>query len=73
MTELRVPTVALNAEVLCADGQTFKGRVFLPAAASRHTGAMRPQEWMNDGIMSPMTSSMPMSRSSGPKMPQSTR
>ena len=51
MTELRVPTVALNAEVLCADGQNFRGRVFLPAAASRHTGAMRPQEWMNDGIM----------------------
>jgi len=49
VTELRVPTVALNAEVLCADGQSFRGRVFLPAAASKHTGAMRPQEWMNDG------------------------
>lgn len=51
MTELRVPTVALDAEVLCADGQTFHGRVFLPAAASKHSGAMRPQEWMNDGML----------------------
>jgi hypothetical protein len=48
MSELRVPTVALETEVLCADGRTFRGRVFLPAAASAHPGPMRPTEWMND-------------------------
>jgi hypothetical protein len=48
MSELRVPTVALEAEVLCADGRAFRGRVFLPAAASAHAGPMRPTEWMND-------------------------
>jgi hypothetical protein len=48
MSELRVPTVALAAEVLCADGRAFAGRVFLPASASRHSGPMRPEEWMNE-------------------------
>jgi hypothetical protein len=48
MSELRVPTVALEAEVLCADGRAFRGRVFLPASASAHAGPMRPSEWMND-------------------------
>jgi len=45
---LRVPTVALDAEIVCADGTWFVGRIFLPAASSHHTGAMRPDEWMND-------------------------
>jgi hypothetical protein len=48
MSELRVPTVALNAEVLCGDGRTFLGRIFVPASASVHAGAMRPEEWMNE-------------------------
>ena len=48
MSELRVPTVALAAEVLCADGRTFAGRIFVPATASRHPGPMRPEEWMNE-------------------------
>ena len=48
MSELRVPTVALAAEVLCADGRTFVGRIFVPATASRHPGPMRPEEWMNE-------------------------
>jgi hypothetical protein len=48
MSELRVPTVALEAEVLCADGRAFRGRIFLPASASAHDGPMRPAEWMND-------------------------
>ena len=46
--ELRVPTTALQAEVVCADGRTFRGRVFIPDAASTHHGPMRPAEWMND-------------------------
>ena len=46
---LRVPTVALDAEVLCADGRTFLGRIFVPPSASHHEGATRPEEWMNDG------------------------
>jgi hypothetical protein len=50
MSELRTPTVALAAEVLMADGRTLRGRVFVPSAASRHTGPTRPGEWMNDGV-----------------------
>jgi hypothetical protein len=46
---LRVPTVALDAEVLCADGRTFLGRIFVPPSASHHEGATRPEEWMNEG------------------------
>jgi hypothetical protein len=45
---LRVPTVALDAEVLCADGRTFLGRIFVPPSASHHDGATRPEEWMNE-------------------------
>jgi hypothetical protein len=48
MSELRVPTVALPAEVLCADGRRFSGRIFVPAVAARHGGPMRPEEWMNE-------------------------
>jgi hypothetical protein len=48
MSELRVPTVALAAEVLCADGRSVLGRIFLPAAASTHSGPMRAEEWAND-------------------------
>jgi hypothetical protein len=48
MSELRVPTVATATEILCADGRTFQGRVFVPALASRHSGPMRLEEWLND-------------------------
>jgi hypothetical protein len=48
MNELRVPTVALPAEIVCADGRTLLGRIFVPAAASHHEGAMRPEEWINE-------------------------
>ena len=48
MSELRVPTVAMEAEILCADGRSFRGRVFIPALASRHSGPMRLEEWLND-------------------------
>jgi len=46
--ELRVPTVALTAEILFADGRVLLGRIFVPATASSHSGAMRPEEWMNE-------------------------
>jgi hypothetical protein len=46
--ELRVPTTALEAEVLCADGRSFHGRIFVPDVAATHRGPMRPAEWMND-------------------------
>jgi hypothetical protein len=45
---LSVPTLALEAEILCADGRTFRGRVFMPDVAARHSGPMRPEEWMNE-------------------------
>lgn len=48
MAEFRVPTVALPAEVLSADGHTLLGRIFVPASASRHSGAMRAEEWMDE-------------------------
>jgi hypothetical protein len=48
MNELRVPTVALPAEVVCADGRTLLGRIFVPASASHHDGPMLPEEWINE-------------------------
>jgi hypothetical protein len=48
MNELKVPTVALYAEVLCADGRRLSGRMFVPATAPRHDGAMRAGEWLNE-------------------------
>jgi hypothetical protein len=47
-SELRVPTVAVSCEILCADGRSFRGRVFVPALASHHTGPMRLDEWLNE-------------------------
>jgi hypothetical protein len=46
--DLKVPTVALAADVFCDDGRQFQGRIFLPASASAHTGVMRAEEWMNE-------------------------
>jgi hypothetical protein len=43
-----VPRLLRAAEVLCADGRVLRGRVFLPAAAEAHAGAMRAEEWMNE-------------------------
>jgi hypothetical protein len=48
LVELKVPTVALPAEVVLTDGRTLTGRIFLPASASRHTGATRAEEWMEE-------------------------
>jgi hypothetical protein len=48
MAEFHVPRLLRAAEVLCADGRVLRGRVFLPAAAESHPGAMRAEEWMND-------------------------
>ena len=48
MSELRVPTIAFDTEIVYGDGTWFVGRIFLPAASSHHTGPMRPDEWMND-------------------------
>ncbi|HET7710375.1 MAG TPA: hypothetical protein VFL80_00445 [Thermoanaerobaculia bacterium] len=45
--ELRVPTIPLEAEIRYANGQLMTGRIFLPARAIHHTGAMRPDEWIN--------------------------
>lgn len=45
-----MPTLALAAEALMADGRRLRGRIFLPTAAHDHAGSMRPEEWMNDGV-----------------------
>jgi hypothetical protein len=50
MAEFRVPTNALSAEVLSAAGQTLVGRIFVPATASRHSGAMRVGEWLDEAV-----------------------
>jgi hypothetical protein len=43
-----VPRLLRSAEVLGVDGRLMRGRVFLPASAHSHPGAMRAEEWMND-------------------------
>ena len=48
MQELRVPTIATAARVTCSDGKVLIGRVFIPQGAFRHTGPMRPEEWINE-------------------------
>jgi len=48
MAELRIPTVALAAEVFSPDGRVLRGRIFVPASAQRHAGASRPAEWINE-------------------------
>jgi hypothetical protein len=49
MRELRVPTVAIAAEVACTDGRTLAGRIFVPAA-SHGSGPMRPEDWINEPL-----------------------
>jgi hypothetical protein len=34
--------------VVCADGRVLRGRVFLPAAAESHPGAVRMAEWLEE-------------------------
>jgi len=46
--EFHVPRLLRAAEVVCTDGRVLRGRVFLPATAESHAGAMRAEEWMND-------------------------
>ncbi len=48
LEDLRVPTIAIPAEVLTVDGRLISGRIFVPAAAHLHGGAMRAEEWMNE-------------------------
>jgi len=47
-SSFQVPRLLRAAEVLYGDGRLMRGRVFLPAAAAAHPGAMRAEEWMND-------------------------
>jgi hypothetical protein len=49
VSELRVPTLAMTAEVTCLDGRGFRGRIFVPASSALHDGPMRAAEWMNGG------------------------
>jgi hypothetical protein len=48
MDELRIPTVKLAADIVFTDGRQYPGRLFVPAAAQRHTGPARPSEWLNE-------------------------
>jgi hypothetical protein len=49
--ELRVPTVTLPVEIRYFDERPMRGNIFLPAGAQHHGGAMRPDEWMNQGTL----------------------
>jgi hypothetical protein len=46
--DLRLPTVPLSAEIVTVGGQRVRGRVFIPATAHFHDGAMRAEEWLNE-------------------------
>jgi len=46
----QIPRLLRAAELLIADGRVLRGRVFLPATAASHAGAMRAEEWMNDPL-----------------------
>lgn len=46
----QIPRLLRAAEVLVADGRVLRGRVFLPATAASHPGAMRAEEWMNEPL-----------------------
>jgi hypothetical protein len=50
MSELTVPTVALDADVICADGRRFRGCLFVPAAAPTHAGPTRAEDWLNEPV-----------------------
>lgn len=49
MSDLRVPTIALDAEIRYFDERPLVGRIFIPTHSHRHDGPMRPDEWMNQG------------------------
>jgi len=44
----RVPRLLRAADVLFTDGRRYRGRVFLPATAEAHAGAMRVDEWLDE-------------------------
>lgn len=50
MSELRVPTIPTEVQILYADEMHLAGTVFLPALAHRHGGPARPEEWINDEV-----------------------
>lgn len=50
MSELRVPTVGVDVEILYADEMQLLGRIFLPSLAHRHDGPTRADEWINDEV-----------------------
>ena len=50
MSELRVPTLAVEVEILYADEMQMAGTIFLPSMAHWHPGPARPEEWINDNV-----------------------
>jgi hypothetical protein len=44
----QVPRLLRAADVLFSDGRRYRGRVFLPATAESHAGAMRVDEWLEE-------------------------
>jgi hypothetical protein len=47
MEDLRVPTVAMAAEIRYFDERPLAGRIFLPPRDSEHGGPVEPAEWLN--------------------------
>jgi hypothetical protein len=46
----QVPRLLRAADVLFTDGRRYRGRVFLPATAESHAGAMRVDEWLEEPV-----------------------
>jgi len=47
MDELKVPTIAIEAELRYYDEQPIKGRIYLPLGTPTRDKAMYPEEWIN--------------------------
>jgi hypothetical protein len=45
--QFKVPTTAFAAEVRYFDERALRGEIFIPSLAQHHSGAMRPEEWLN--------------------------
>jgi hypothetical protein len=46
--EFRVPTQAIGAEILLADGSQIRGEIFVAASMATHTGPEHVDEWIEE-------------------------
>ncbi len=48
MNELRIPTNALEVEIVSLAGESRAGTIYLPALSAHRSGTMTPYEWINE-------------------------